>query len=66
MGEWKNQQERTDRAQQAFEKYVPGVLEMIIEGIVDGKQGEKLKTIVPQTALNMVSNNLQMHLEMFP
>lgn len=30
-------------------------MDMIVEGIVDGKQGEKLKTIVPQTDLNMVS-----------
>lgn len=37
-----------------FEKYVPPCIEMIVEGIMDGKQGEKLKTIVPQTDLNMV------------
>ncbi|XP_053509735.1 dynein axonemal heavy chain 10 isoform X2 [Ictalurus furcatus] len=37
-----------------FEKYVPSTIDMIVEGIVDGKQGEKLKTIVPQTDLNMV------------
>ncbi|KAE8635010.1 hypothetical protein XENTR_v10002490 [Xenopus tropicalis] len=38
-----------------FEKYVPHCIEMIVEGITDGKQGEKLKTIVPQTDLNMVT-----------
>ncbi|KAK3539191.1 hypothetical protein QTP86_029601 [Hemibagrus guttatus] len=37
-----------------FEKYVSSTIDMIVEGIVDGKQGEKLKTIVPQTDLNMV------------
>lgn len=37
-----------------FEKYVPRLIDMIVEGIVDGRQGEKLKTIVPQTDLNMV------------
>ncbi|XP_078523750.1 dynein axonemal heavy chain 10 isoform X2 [Lissotriton helveticus] len=38
-----------------FEKYVPPIIEMIIEGVMDGRQGEKLKTIVPQTDLNMVT-----------
>ena len=38
-----------------YEKYVPDLIDMIVEGIVDGKQGEKLKTIVPLTNLNMVS-----------
>ncbi|CAH1801914.1 unnamed protein product [Owenia fusiformis] len=38
-----------------FEKYVPNCIDMIIEGIVDGKQQEKLKTIVPLTNLNMVT-----------
>ncbi|KAL7986703.1 hypothetical protein Chor_012986 [Crotalus horridus] len=36
-----------------FDKYVPFLIEMIVEGIVDGRQGEKLKMIVPQTDLNM-------------
>ncbi|XP_071394424.1 dynein axonemal heavy chain 10, partial [Centroberyx affinis] len=38
-----------------FEKYVHRTIEMIVDGIVDGKQGQKLKTIVPQTDLNMVT-----------
>lgn len=29
-------------------------IDMIFDGIIDGKQGKKLKTIVPQTDLNMV------------
>lgn len=40
--------------QSLFEKYVPYLIDVIVEGIVDGRQGEKLKTIVPQTDLNMV------------
>lgn len=39
-----------------FQKYVPYLIDMIVEGIVDGKQERKLKTIVPQTDLNMVRN----------
>ncbi|CAL8343019.1 unnamed protein product [Lota lota] len=38
-----------------FEKYVPTTIDMIVDGMVDGKQGSKLKTIVPQTDLNMVT-----------
>uniref|UniRef100_A0A8C6RAH3 Dynein, axonemal, heavy chain 10 n=1 Tax=Nannospalax galili TaxID=1026970 RepID=A0A8C6RAH3_NANGA len=37
-----------------FEKYVPPLINMIVEGVIDGRQGERLKTIVPQTDLNMV------------
>ncbi|XP_041585454.1 dynein heavy chain 10, axonemal isoform X1 [Vulpes lagopus] len=43
-----------------FEKYVPSLMDMIVEGIVDGRQGEKLKTIVPQTDLNMVTQLTKM------
>lgn len=42
--------------QNLFEKYVPILIDMIAEGVVDGRQGEKLKMIVPQTDLNMVRN----------
>ncbi|XP_044053526.1 dynein axonemal heavy chain 10 isoform X1 [Siniperca chuatsi] len=38
-----------------FEKYVHSSIDMIVDGIVDGKQGQKLKTVVPQTDLNMVT-----------
>ncbi|CAG08487.1 unnamed protein product, partial [Tetraodon nigroviridis] len=38
-----------------FKKYVPSSIDMILDGIRDGKQGKKLKTIVPQTDLNMVT-----------
>lgn len=40
-----------------FEKYVHSCVDMILEGIVDGKQGQKLKTVVPQTDLNMVGSS---------
>ncbi|KAM5191717.1 dynein axonemal heavy chain 10 [Mantella aurantiaca] len=49
-----NKQEQIE-LNRLFEKYVPHCLEMIVEGIMDGKQGEKLKTIVPQTDLNLVT-----------
>ena len=38
-----------------FKKYVHSCIAMIIDGIVDDKQGQKLETVVPQTDLNMVS-----------
>lgn len=39
---------------QLYEKYVPASIDMIIEGVVDGKQGERMKTITPLTNLNLV------------
>ncbi|XP_035829687.1 dynein heavy chain 10, axonemal isoform X2 [Aplysia californica] len=44
-----------------YEKYVPNCIDLVIEGIQDGRQGEKMKTIVPLTNLNMV-NQLTMML----
>ncbi|XP_071945421.1 dynein axonemal heavy chain 10-like [Antedon mediterranea] len=49
-----NKKEQED-LMRLFNKYVPPALDLIVEGIVDGKQGEKLKTIVPLTTLNMVT-----------
>ncbi|XP_015274779.1 PREDICTED: dynein heavy chain 10, axonemal [Gekko japonicus] len=43
-----------------FDKYVPYLLDMIVEGIVDGRQGKRLKTIVLQTDLNMVTQLTRM------
>ena len=40
-----------------YEKYVPALIDMVLEGIVDGREGKRLKTIVPLTNLNMVSQN---------
>ncbi|KAM4746443.1 dynein axonemal heavy chain 10 [Anableps anableps] len=38
-----------------FEKYVHSCIDMIVEGIVEGKQEQKLEMVVPQTDLNMVT-----------
>lgn len=38
-----------------FDKYVPPCIAYILEGIIDGRQSERLKTIVPLSNLNMVS-----------
>ncbi|KAK7889071.1 hypothetical protein WMY93_024631 [Mugilogobius chulae] len=38
-----------------FDKYIHCCIDLIIDGIVDGKQGKKLKTIIPQTDMNMVT-----------
>uniref|UniRef100_A0A9L0IQP0 Dynein axonemal heavy chain 10 n=1 Tax=Equus asinus TaxID=9793 RepID=A0A9L0IQP0_EQUAS len=60
---WVNQiQNKTEQRdlQSLFEKYVPYLIDVIVEGIVDGRQGEKLKTIVPQTDLNMVTQLTKM------
>ncbi|XP_069475795.1 dynein axonemal heavy chain 10 [Ambystoma mexicanum] len=49
-----NKLEQTE-LRRLFDKYVPPAIEMIVEGVMDGRQGEKQKTIVPQTDLNMVT-----------
>ncbi|XP_077015711.1 dynein axonemal heavy chain 10 isoform X3 [Tamandua tetradactyla] len=54
-----NKMEQGD-LQRLFEKYVPYLIDVIVEGIVDGRQGDKLKTIVPQTELNMVTQLTKM------
>ncbi|XP_041853005.1 dynein heavy chain 10, axonemal [Melanotaenia boesemani] len=46
------EQEVLDRL---FEKYVHSSIDMIVDGVVDGKQGQKLETDIPQTDLNMVT-----------
>ena len=55
---WVNQRQsksEQDDLLRLFDKYAVNAIDMICEGIVDGKQGEKIKTIVPLTNLNMVS-----------
>ncbi|XP_064619187.1 dynein axonemal heavy chain 10-like isoform X2 [Lineus longissimus] len=47
-------QERDEMAR-LYKKYVIPCVDMIIEGVVDGKQQEKMKTIVPLTNLNLVT-----------
>ncbi|KAJ7387135.1 Dynein heavy chain 10, axonemal [Desmophyllum pertusum] len=43
-----------------FEKYVPPCIDLILEGMIEGKIGKKLKTIIPLTNLNMVVQLSQM------
>ncbi|KAB1255183.1 Dynein heavy chain 10; axonemal [Camelus dromedarius] len=60
---WVNQiQNKVEQGdlQSLFGKYVPYLMDVIVEGIVDGRQGEKLKTIIPQTDLNMVTQLTKM------
>ena len=47
--------------QRLYDKYVPTLVDMVVEGIIDGRQGEKMKTIVPLTNLNMVGFVLIKH-----
>ncbi|TRY94050.1 hypothetical protein DNTS_011956 [Danionella cerebrum] len=49
----RNQKEKGD-LHKLFEKYVPSAIDLIVDGVVDGKQTEKLRTVIPQTDLNMV------------
>ncbi len=48
-------QTEQDFLRQLFDKFVPNLIDMILEGTIDGRQGERLKMIVPLTNLNMVS-----------
>lgn len=45
-----------DELTRLYKKYVPGCIDLICEGIRDGKPGDRLKTIVPLTNLNLVRN----------
>ena len=46
--------EERDDLKRMFDKYVPALIDMVVEGIQDGRQGERLRTIVPLSSLNMV------------
>uniref|UniRef100_A0A3P8UAE7 Dynein axonemal heavy chain 10 n=1 Tax=Amphiprion percula TaxID=161767 RepID=A0A3P8UAE7_AMPPE len=52
---WVNNRPEQEVLNKLFEKYVHSSIDMIVDGIVGGKQGQKLKTVVPQTDLNMVT-----------
>ncbi|KAF3695797.1 Dynein heavy chain 10, axonemal Axonemal beta dynein heavy chain 10 Ciliary dynein heavy chain 10 [Channa argus] len=54
---WVNGRTNTEQKvlNKLFKKYVDSSIDMIIDGVVDGKQGQELKTIIPQTDLNMVT-----------
>lgn len=43
-----------DEFSQLYGKYISACIELVIEGLSSGKPVEKLKTILPQTNLNMV------------
>ena len=54
---WSNSRQskvEKDEFKRLYDKYVPILIDMVVEGIVDGRQGEKMRTIVPLTNLNMV------------
>lgn len=52
-----NKSEKEDLGR-LYDKYVPSLIDMVVEGIQDGRQGEKMKTIIPLTNLNMVGSLL--------
>jgi len=57
--------DRTDKLEQEFlpqlfDKTVDVLIDLIHDGMLDGKQGDKLKLIVPQTDLNMVTQLCKM------
>jgi len=43
-----------DELNQLFDKYVPPLVDLILEGMMNGVQGKKLKLVIPMTHLNMV------------
>lgn len=49
----RNQKEAVS-LQTLFDKYVHSAIDMILNGLVDGRQEERLKTIIPCSSLNMV------------
>jgi dynein heavy chain, axonemal len=51
----REKKEERECLKRLFDKYIPQAIDLIIEGIFDGKQGEKLKMIVFQSSLNMVA-----------
>lgn len=55
---WSNGREKKEEREalkRFFDKYVPQSIDMIIDGIVDGKQGDRMKTIIFQSSLNMIA-----------
>ncbi|XP_021370512.1 dynein heavy chain 10, axonemal-like isoform X1 [Mizuhopecten yessoensis] len=44
-----------DEMKRLYDKYVPSLIDMVIEGVMDGKLGDKMKTIIPLTNLNLVT-----------
>ena len=44
---------------------MPPLITLILEGMIDGKQGDKLQQIIPLTNLNMVKSLSLSHLWLF-
>lgn len=38
-----------------YDKYIPKLVDLVIEGVKEGVIGQKMKTIIPLTNLNLVS-----------
>jgi dynein heavy chain len=55
-----------EELQKLYDKYVDPLVSLILDGIIDGRQGEKLKTIIPITNLNMVYQLTMMLQSMLP
>ena len=53
VGARANKQEQKS-LQTLYDKYVTALIDMVLDGIIDGREEKKLKTIVPLTNLNMV------------
>uniref|UniRef100_A0A8C4QT87 Dynein heavy chain hydrolytic ATP-binding dynein motor region domain-containing protein n=1 Tax=Eptatretus burgeri TaxID=7764 RepID=A0A8C4QT87_EPTBU len=53
---WLNRRSKfeQDELQTLYKKYIPPCIELIAEGLLDGRPRKKLKTVVAQTDLNMV------------
>jgi len=58
-GRSKRQNEFTTLAK-LYEKYVPLCVDMICEGIVEGRLGQRLKGVIPLTNLNLVTQLTKM------
>ena len=43
-----------------YEKYVPLCVDMIVEGVVEGRLGQRLKGVIPLTNLNLVTQLIKM------
>nr|WAW84832.1 axonemal dynein heavy chain 10 [Halisarca dujardinii] len=59
---------KTDREEMTklYDKYINPLITLILDGILDGRQGEKLKTIIPITNLNMVHQFTMMLQSLLP
>ena len=54
-----------DTLRRMYDKYVISLIDMICEGVLDGKQGDKMSLIVPLTNLNLVSFTYYFGLKLF-